>query len=143
MISSGRVSCRLLPDGWIFGHKGSAILVEDGTVDERFLLGYLNSSLATYFMKKLVNTTATADVGYVEKLPFRRPDTELSNAVVDRVDDIVSALRADLRADVSALRREIDDLVFDLFDIRSSREAVRRFYETVGRVGDADQAATA
>lgn len=76
VISSGRVSARLLPEGWIFGHKGSAIFTEEGTVDELFLLGYLNSSLATYFMKKLVNTTATADIGYVEKLPFRRPDSQ-------------------------------------------------------------------
>ena len=39
-----------------------------------------------------------------------------------------------------------DDLVFDLFEIRASREEVRRFYETVGRVTqeepEADQAAS-
>jgi hypothetical protein len=38
-----------------------------GRVDvELFLLGYLNSALATYFMKRIVNTTATADIGYLE-----------------------------------------------------------------------------
>jgi hypothetical protein len=50
VVSSGRVSVRLMPAGWIFGHKGSAIFVEDESQDERFLLGYLNSALATYFM---------------------------------------------------------------------------------------------
>lgn len=31
--------------------------------------GYLNSALATYFMKRIVNTTATDDIGYVKGCP--------------------------------------------------------------------------
>lgn len=142
VVSSGRISVRLLPEGWIFGHKGSAIFVEDETQSELFLLGYLNSALATYFMKKLVNTTATADVGYIEKLPYRRPSREVEAAVVDRVAQIVAALRASGDADVQALRDEIDVAIFDLFDIGASRDAVRRFYRTAGRVAGGDQAAS-
>ena len=93
-------------------------------------------------MKKLVNTTATADVGYIEKLPYRRPPDELEAAVVDQVDRIVSALQADPDADVSALRTEIDNAIFDLFEIRTARDEIRRFYETVGRVEAEDQAAS-
>lgn len=136
VVSGGRVSVRLMPEGWIFGHKGSAIFPERDRTSERFLLGYLNSALATYFMKKLVNTTATADVGYVEKLPFRQPPAELDQAVVERVDRIVAALQADPEADVQQLRDEIDDLIFDLFEIRASRDEIRRFYRTVGLVED-------
>ena len=84
VISSGRVSARLLPEGSIFGHKGSAIFVEDSETSELFLLGYLNSALATYFMKKLVNTTATADIGYLEKLPYRRPAKYLDRSSLGR-----------------------------------------------------------
>ncbi len=134
VVSSGRVSVRLLPEGWVPGHKGSAIFVEDPTTLELFLLGYLNSALATYFMKRVVNTTATADVGYIEKLPYRRPPADLEAAVVERVERIVAALQADPDADVSGLRDEIDDAIFDLFEIRVSRDEVRRFYLTVGRV---------
>ena len=36
VVSGGRVSVRLMPEGWIFGHKGSAIFAEELT-DERFL----------------------------------------------------------------------------------------------------------
>ncbi len=108
--------------------------MEDETQPELFLLGYLNSALATYFMKKLVNSTATADVGYVEKLPYRRPSPELEEAVVERVQQIVALLQVDPAADISALRDEIDELIFDLFEIRASREEVRRFYRTVGLV---------
>jgi hypothetical protein len=141
VVSSGRVSVRLLPAGWIFGHKGSAIFVEDDSQSERFLLGYLNSALATYFMKKLVNTTATADVGYIEKLPYRRPNAETQRIVTDAVDRIVSRLQADSSADVAAEQDSIDDAIFDLFDIHAARDDVRLFYRTVGRVEGDDQAA--
>ena len=143
VVSSGRISVRVLPEGWIFGHKGSAVFVEDEAQSELFLLGYLNSALATYFLKKLVNTTATADVGYIEKLPYRRPGAELERAAVERVERIVAALQADPATDVQSLRDEIDDLVFDLFEIGpASRETVRRFYRTVGLVEPSAQAAS-
>jgi hypothetical protein len=143
VISSGRVSARLLPEGSAWSDKGSAIFVEDAHTPELFLLGYLNSALATYFMKKIVNSTATAHAGYVEKLPYRRPDAALEGAVVERVERIVDALKVDLGADVQRLRDEIDDLVFDLFEIRASRDDVKRFYRTVGRVEpEEDQAAS-
>lgn len=141
VVSSGRVSCRLMPEGWIFGHKGSAIFVEAAQTSEVFLLGYLNSALATYFMKKIVNTTATADVGYVEKLPYRRPPKDVEGSVVDRVKHIVQALKDDQGTDISAARDEIDDVIFDLFEIHSSRDEIRRFYRTVGRVEAADDQA--
>lgn len=132
-----------MPAGWIFSDKGSAIFAEDSATDERFLLGYLNSALATYFMKRMVNTTATAHLGYVEKLPYRRPPSELESGVTERVSKIVETLRIDPESDIQALRDEIDDLIFDLFEIRSSRDEIRRFYRTVGLVEqpDDDQAA--
>ena len=143
VVSSGRVSARLMPSGWAWSDKGSAIFTEDPTVSELFLLGYLNSSLATYFMKRIVNTTATAHVGYVEKLPFRRPSPELQAEVVGRVERIVEMLKADPDADVSPLRVEIDSLTFDLFEIGSSRQVVLDYYDAVGRVeaGADDEAA--
>ncbi len=139
VVTAGRVSVRLMPSGAVFGHKGSAVFVDDASVDELFLLGYLNSALATYLMKKIVNTTATADVGYIEKLPFRRPDPSLHEEVVERVGRIVAALKEDLGADVRSLRDEVDDLIFDLFEIHESRAEVRRFFGAVGRVERDDQ----
>jgi type I restriction-modification system DNA methylase subunit len=142
VISSGRVSARVLPPGCVWSDKGSAIFVEDAEASELFLLGYLNSALATYFMKKIVNTTATAHAGYIEKLPYRRPPKEVETAVIQRVERIVALLKADPESDIHALRDEIDDLIFDLFEIHSARDEVRRFYRTVGRVEDQAAAAS-
>lgn len=108
--------------------------MEDAETSELFLLGYLNSALATYFMKKIINTTATAHAGYIEKLPYRRPTPELRKAVTSRVERIIEALKTDPQADIDALRAEIDDQIFDLFEIRAERDTVRHFYDTVGRV---------
>jgi type I restriction-modification system DNA methylase subunit len=138
VVSSGRVSARLMPEGWAWSDKGSAIFVEGDETSELFLLGYLNSALATYFMKKIVNTTATAHAGYIEKLPYRKPSAKIEAAVVDRVKRIVEALKADPQADIAQLRDEIDDRVFDLFEIRENRGEVLRFYESIGKAGRDD-----
>lgn len=136
VISSGRISVRRLPEGWVFGHKGSAIFAKEG-VSELFLLGYLNSALATYFMKRIVNTTATADIGYIEKLPYRRPKQDLEAEAVEQVEAIIASLQADPEADISQRRDRIDELVFDLFGIKSERQTVLDHYRDVGRVEQA------
>lgn len=106
-----------------------------------FLLGYLNSSLATYFMRKIVNTTATADVGYLEKLPYRRPTDEIERDVVDRVRRIIAARDADPESDIRALRDQIDEGVFDLFEIEGSREEIRGLYRRAAEEENPGQAA--
>ncbi|MCD6727686.1 MAG: BREX-1 system adenine-specific DNA-methyltransferase PglX [Solirubrobacteraceae bacterium] len=134
VVSSGRISVRLMPEGCVWSDKGSAIFAEDEAVSERFLLGYLNSALATYFLKRIVNTTATAHAGYIEKLPFRAPAGELATRVERHVDAIIDLLRADPAVDIAGEREAIDDALFELFEIgEPSRALVRDFYETVGR----------
>lgn len=46
-------------------------------------------------------------------------------------------------ADIAVERDAIDDAIFDLFEIHASRDEIRRFYRTVGRVEVDDQAASA
>jgi hypothetical protein len=59
-----------------------------------------------------------------------------SAAVVQRVDQIIAALQNDPDAEIQPVRNEIDELIFDLFEIRASRDEIRRFYRTVGLVED-------
>ena len=46
---------------------------------------------------------------------------------------VVESLKADPEAEVSSERAAIDELIFDLFEIRSSRAQILDFYDTVGR----------
>jgi hypothetical protein len=62
--------------------------------------------------------------------------------VAERVANVVDSLKLDADANIEGLRDEIDELIFDLFEIRSSRQEIRRFYRTVGRVAGDDQAAS-
>ena len=54
---------------------------------------------------------------------------------------IIELLREDAEADIDPLPAQIDDAIFDLFEVRSQREEVRRFYRTVGRVETVQAAA--
>ncbi len=136
VVANGPVTARLLPAGWVFGHKGSAVFVDAPHVSELFVLGYLNSALATYFMRRIINTTATADVGYLERLPFRWPRGEEARLVETQVKAIVTALRDDPAADVDEQRATIDEAIFDLFEIGPSRGLVRRFVASLSPARD-------
>ena len=139
VVTSGRLSFRLMPAGSVFGHKGSAVFLRpDAAVDLRFLLGYLNSALATFLMKKIVNSTATADVGYIGRLPFRVPDIQTHDRVAAEVQAIIDALKKDPQTDVADHRAKIDQDIFDLFDIDHSRDLIVAFYERGGRVESAE-----
>ncbi len=55
----------------------------------------------------------------------------MAREVEDRVDAIVAALQADAAAYIESLRVEIDNLIFDLYDISASRDRIRRFHRVV------------
>ena len=74
-----------------------------------------------------LNAVNAKFAGYIEKLPYRRPPASIESAVVNRVDEIVGRFADDSDADVSKLRDEIDELIFELFEIRASRDEIRRF----------------
>ena len=53
-------------------------------------------------------------------------DDNATDKIVDRVDRIVAAKKADTNADTSALEAEIDELVFDLYGLTAEeREIVK------------------
>jgi hypothetical protein len=64
-LSSGAISFRYSPAGYIFDAKGQMLFGEN-ILD---LLGYLNSSLANLFLQ-LLTPTLDYNLGYVSKVPF-------------------------------------------------------------------------
>ncbi len=66
-ISSGSFSCRYYPKGVIFSHAGMAAFAVD---DELMpVLAYLNSGLASYFLK-ILSPTLNYGAGEISKLPY-------------------------------------------------------------------------
>lgn len=66
-ISSGTFGVRYYPDGFIFDVAGSSLFPDDDS--KLFLLGYLNSKVAFYFLKILA-PTINYQISDIKNLPF-------------------------------------------------------------------------
>ena len=81
-----------------------------------YLLGILNSSLINYvYATKFLNVAVKAE--YLKDTPIPRADSLRQNRVVEVVKNILRAKQRDAEADVSALEREIDQLVYALYGL--------------------------
>ncbi len=87
----------------------------------RYVLGLLNSSLFfTYAKKVFVEKQGgwfEVQPDGLEAFPISTPSPENLNAVERLVDRILAAKQRDAKADVSALERAIDDLVYGLYGL--------------------------
>lgn len=101
--------------------------------DSKYLLGILNSKITQYLVSQ---SAAERQGGFLEfkpmyisplAIPEQPKDEELSRLV----DQILAVKRADPAADVSALEREIDWLVYQLYGL--TKEEIEIIEESVGR----------
>jgi len=67
LITSGSMSLRRLPANAVFGHKGPAVF--QTVADEFALAAYLNSNLATYFLRQIA-PSYSFETGSVLSLPW-------------------------------------------------------------------------
>ena len=85
------------------------------------MLGLLNSSLFfTYAKKVFVEKQGgwfEVQPDGLEAFPISTPSPENLNAVERLVDRILAAKQRDAKADVSALERAIDELVYGLYGL--------------------------
>jgi adenine-specific DNA-methyltransferase len=118
--------------------KSQAILDQNGNysgdttliigVDDKFLLGVLNSTVALYFYASISSTIRGGYLRYkrvyVEQIPIPdAPDAERAR-VVALVDAVLAAKRLDPLADTSEPETEIDDIVCNLFGLTADERAV-------------------
>jgi len=88
-----------------------------------FLAGYCNSKLFMFFYDQFFGSLRMSGGYYqfqapqLRVIPFRWPDSATDKKVTRLVDHIVSARQRDAGADVSALEREIDELVYALYGL--------------------------
>lgn len=85
------------------------------------VLGLLNSRLANWFYKSRFTNGSKLTVNlskeYVGQMPVRIPGTAGKEAITAVVRGILAAKQLDAGADVSALEREIDALVYALYGL--------------------------
>lgn len=98
------------------------------TLPIKFLLGLLNSKLLNFYFGFIGIMTAggayTLKAATIEALPIPEVVSAQQKPIIDLVDKILAAKKADSTADTSEMEREIDELVFALYGLTDEEIAI-------------------
>ena len=88
------------------------------SVDLRYLLGIMNSKYASVLLDT-IRGTGNIDVNpeYIRNIPIPSAIPEQQKSIIDLVDEILAAKKANHTADTTALESEIDRLVYALYGL--------------------------
>jgi type I restriction-modification system DNA methylase subunit len=95
--------------------------ITDKTYHPYYLLGVLNSRITTWYYRSNTDEEgkvfAQIKIELLRKLPIPKTDRSQQQPVIELVEKILLAKQRDADADVSALEREIDQLVYALYGL--------------------------
>jgi type II restriction/modification system DNA methylase subunit YeeA len=93
-----------------------------------YLLGILNSSLITFYLRLVAETSGMGTSrwinNYVKNFPIPTNSIELQSEIIDLVDIILARKQADSTVDTSKLEAEIDRLVYKLYGLTEDQIAI-------------------
>ena len=92
--------------------------------DYKFLLGILNSGFTNWYFRSFLSEGLHFYPNDAKELPIPNVVPEKQTPIIEFVDQILDAKRADSDADTSSLEDEIDKLVYDLYDLDDDEKAV-------------------
>ena len=129
-IGTSGFKARLLSENCIFDIASSSIFSE--TIDNNYLLGFLNSSLVIYLLGVL-NPTINFQIGDLRRLPFETPTAEISTEVSNLAKEAISLMQnwqkqlnrtntAELLKTESKIQQKIDTIIFQLYKIDKATE---------------------
>lgn len=119
---------------------GNTNLIFGLDLETEFILGYLNSKLASYFLGKIINTSLGGMSGHVtpgniKRLPVLLPTEknskvfdELKGQVIHIIRKTISLLKTDLNADYSENKSQLDELIFEWFNLGETDKKVIENY---------------
>ncbi len=92
-----------------------------GGPDLKYILGILNSKLGNYLYHLLIaeegKVFAQVKLTFLRKIPIRNASPADQKTISKLVDKILSEKAKDTEADTSNLEKQIDDLVYKLYDL--------------------------
>jgi len=89
-----------------------------------FFLGFFNSRLFNYMLKKVINPTANATVNYVKKIPVVLPDGSDLERINQLVQSVIGIKKEDETQEVSEKEKEIDNFFYDLYNLESKEKKI-------------------
>ncbi len=105
----------------IFPTDGLYVMASNGKYSNKLLVGVLNSKLLTYFYRLLsmeVNRTlAQIKPTILKNLPVQFDNEKIVIRIESIVDQILTAKKSDPKADTTELEKEIDQLVYQLYEL--------------------------
>jgi adenine-specific DNA-methyltransferase len=102
--------------------------------EDKYLLAFLNSKLFEWYKKiKFVafgdaeeGGRVKLDLNKMETVPIKQVGSEAKTTFIDKIDSILSLKAIDPANDTKELESEIDELIFDLYDLSTEeRNSVR------------------
>ena len=100
-------------------------VVDDASDDAKYVCAVLNSELARWFALH-APTAACSKASGIEDMPIPRIGADELQEVVALVDEIVAAKADDPDADTWYKEFELNDLIYDLYDIEEEEDLITR-----------------
>jgi hypothetical protein len=96
-------------------------MASNGKYSNKFLVGVLNSKLLTYFYRLLSmevkRTLAQIKPTILKNLPVKLDNEKMVRQIESTVEQIITAKKSNPDADTIALEKEIDQLVYQLYEL--------------------------
>lgn len=118
-----RLKMSILSKGIFCGNSVNYILLNDNTLSNKYFLAILNSNLLNWYYKKF-STNSNVNGYEVDNLPIALGDKKSRSKIELLVDKILDAKENNTKADVSKLERQIDELVYMLYDLTEEEIAI-------------------
>ena len=124
-------------EGEYIAGKSTTIVLEGGSMNLKYVLAVLNSTLISFWYRIYFRSLALAG-GYlrignneIKTIPIPHLTSEQQAPIIELVDQILDAKRTDPNADVSELENEVDQLVYLLYDLTPEEIAIVEGAENV------------
>jgi len=111
-----RLKMTILDPKIFCGNSVNYILIADKSLEDEFLLGLLNSHLLNWYFK-VFSTNSNVNGYEVDNLPMPNIVNVNQKTLSNIVERILAAKGINPQADTSALEKEIDQLVYQLYGL--------------------------
>jgi len=105
-----------------------SILITDNKLNTKFVLALLNSSLMQWYYSTMFKGDTELfpkiRIAQAKLLPIRKTGMDKQQPIIDLVDKILTLKKNNSNADTSHLEREIDRLVYTLYELTNNEIAV-------------------
>jgi adenine-specific DNA-methyltransferase len=118
-----RLKMTLIEGGMFCTNSVNYILLNNTEISPKYLLAVLNSALLNFVFKK-TSTNSNVNGYEIDNLPIKKADTAVQEKSSILVNRILSAKKRNPKADATALEQEIDQLVYQLYDLTPEEIAV-------------------